>query len=242
VAGITDANDQDEHVLLIGQPFATNSGVTLYSSFTANFTALPSSGGTYLAHFMDANTGAATGFGARLWTSISNAATGFFRVGIGNGQGATAANIAQVPQDLALGSNYTLVTRFVIGTGVSTIWVDPKVEVGGATATDVSTSPDVVVNSIAVIGYAFRQAAGEGTLTVDNLKVGTTFASVVDVPGRIPLHIKLDGPNAILTWTNPAFSLASATSVAGPYTTIPSATSPYTNAASGTLFYRLIYP
>src|SRR5439155_10021483 len=106
-----------------------------------NFSALPSAGGTYFAHFMDAQTGAATGFGARLWASTSNALSGNFRVGIGNGQGTTAANIAQVPQDLVLNSNYTLVTRFVIGTGTATIWVNPQAEVDGATATDQSTDP-----------------------------------------------------------------------------------------------------
>jgi hypothetical protein len=57
----------------------------------------------------------------------------------------------------------------------------------------------------------------------------------------IPLQIT-GGPNqVILTWTNAAFSLQSATNVTGPYVTINGATSPYTNSlGSQQLFFRLI--
>jgi len=45
----------------------------------------------------------------------------------------------------------------------------------------------------------------------------------------------------VFTWTNAAFSLQSATNVAGPYTTITNAVSPYTNAIAGAkAFFRLI--
>jgi hypothetical protein len=57
-----------------------------------------------------------------------------------------------------------------------------------------------------------------------------------------PVQIAVSGNQIILTWNNPAFNLQSSTNVAGPYTTISGATSPYTNAASGKqLYFRLIY-
>jgi hypothetical protein len=57
----------------------------------------------------------------------------------------------------------------------------------------------------------------------------------------IPLQITR-GPNqVVLTWTNAAFNLQSATNVTGPYATISGATSPYTNSISNQkLFFRLI--
>ena len=46
---------------------------------------------------------------------------------------------------------------------------------------------------------------------------------------------------AVLTWTNAAFSLQAAPNVTGAYTNIPGATSPYTNVLSGSRqFFRLI--
>ncbi len=46
----------------------------------------------------------------------------------------------------------------------------------------------------------------------------------------------------ILSWANPLFVLQSAPEVTGPYTTIPDATSPYTNTLSGgQQYFRLKY-
>jgi hypothetical protein len=56
------------------------------------------------------------------------------------------------------------------------------------------------------------------------------------------LAISSSGPaNVVLTWTNAGYNLQSASAVTGTYTTIPGATSPYTNAiAGGGQFFRLI--
>jgi hypothetical protein len=57
----------------------------------------------------------------------------------------------------------------------------------------------------------------------------------------IPLQITR-GPNqVVLTWTNAAFNLQSATNITGPYITIPGATSPHTNSITNRqVFFRLI--
>ena len=57
---------------------------------------------------------------------------------------------------------------------------------------------------------------------------------------RPPLNSRLQNSSIVLSWTNSLFGLQSANSAAGPFVTLPTATSPYTNAVNGSwLFYRL---
>src|SRR5207245_5655216 len=83
----------------------------------------------------------------------------------------------QIDQDLSLSNIYTVVTRFVPSTGLATIWLNPTSESDtSATATDPGTLD--APNPFNVFSYAFRQNSGEGTVYVDNLRVGTFFADV----------------------------------------------------------------
>lgn len=59
---------------------------------------------------------------------------------------------------------------------------------------------------------------------------GTVFALSL---GPIPLCIEPNSGNVVLCWGNPTFSLQSAPTVNGPYTTVPNAASPWTNAITG---------
>ncbi len=83
------SNDsEDVNLPLFGAPWSTNSGAVLYSSFKAKWLSLPGAIGTYMAHFMDTNTGVGTGFGARIWASTNTASVGnAFRLSINNGNG-----------------------------------------------------------------------------------------------------------------------------------------------------------
>lgn len=185
---VAAGNSEDVHVALIGAPYShLDSSVTLYSSFLVRFYSSPSAGGSYFAHFRDEKGGAATGFGARLWASTDNAASGKFRLAIGNGQGAAADTVAQFVQDLSVGTTYTVVTRFVPSTGIATLWINPVNESStSVTATDVSTDPANVVNQIDVTSYGFREAgSGEGSKYVDSLRVGTSFAAVMPTSTHI---------------------------------------------------------
>ncbi|MEI8290916.1 MAG: choice-of-anchor tandem repeat GloVer-containing protein [Verrucomicrobiota bacterium] len=68
-----------------------------------------------------------------------------------------------------------------------------------------------------------------------------SFAS--GTPASIPLAHNLAGGQLILNWSNPAFSLESATNLAGPFATIPGATSPFTNIPTeNQRFFRLKTP
>ena len=68
---------------------------------------------------------------------------------------------------------------------------------------------------------------------------------VLDAPvvQPIPLQFARQGNNLVLSWPDPRFVLQAATSVTGPYTNVPSATSPYTHTiGSGSLYFRLAAP
>ena len=233
---VTDGNSEDVNAPLIGQPYnpTNNQGFNnqvLYSSFTLNYSALPTDGGTYFAHFKDSST---SGFYDRVYASTHNAASGSYRIGVGNYSGVTNTT-AQIAQDLVLNSNYTVVTRLVLSNGFSTIWINPANE-SSPGMTD--TTP---VGSLGIIAaYALRENVGEGTMTIANLKVGLSFAALTGVPDPIPLNIQQSGTNVVLTCADPSFSLQSAPAVTGTYTNIPGVTTPFTNSANSTAkFYRL---
>jgi hypothetical protein len=229
---------EDCNAKLIGQPYMTNSGAVLYSSFVVNFSVLPTMAGAYFENYLDLATigsGAGTAYGARVWASISNAAPSMFRLGICNGSGGTNTS-GQVAMDLGLNTNYTVVTRFVLTNGVATIWINPSSESSpGVTATDLATSPSFVDNPINVTSVAFRQNTEEGVLTVDNLKVGFTFDSVLPA-----LHIQPAGTSVILNWSDPTLGIQSTTNLLSPFTDVSGATPPYTNNAStnNMMFFR----
>ena len=177
---LTEAESEDVNTALSGGPYTVASAAVLYSSYTVSFGALPSGGGAYFAHFRDTG----TGFRARVFTSTTNAAPGSFRLGIGNSSGATATS-GQIGVDLSLNTTYTVVTRYDVASGLSTIWLNPVAETDpGVTASD---APGL----IDISSYGFRQSlatgSGMGTLTVDDLRVGTTFAEVVPEPSTIAL-------------------------------------------------------
>jgi len=243
---ITGANAEDISAPLVGTPYLTNGTEVLYASFTANFSTLPGNSPTYFAHFKDTNIGILTGFEGRIFAMTNNVAdpTTEFRLAIGNGTGANAGNVVEYPMDLVLNSNYMVVARYVPHTGLSTLWVNPTAETGGATGVDNPPSPTNAPNSTEVFYYAFRQAssASEPQITIDNLKVGLNFSAVTGIITPGVLGIQLIGPNAVVTWGGP-FYLLGATNVNGPYTYqsngLAPATSPYTEGATNqTKFYR----
>ena len=168
---ITRAETEDVTVSLGGGPFTTNSGTTLYTSFTVSFSALPSAAGNYFAHFRDTT----NSFRDRIWTSIANAPAGQFRLGVGNGSSANAAS-GQLGMNLSLNTPYEVVSRYDTAAGLSTLWVNPASEADtGVTAGDVTTPVDIY-------SFNFRQDTVMGIMTVDSLRIGTSFADVVAVP------------------------------------------------------------
>lgn len=76
-----------------------------------------------------------------------------------------------------------------------------------------------------------------GKVRIDDFEISAETAPLV-VPAA--LDIQAAGGNAILSWTDPSFSLQSAPAINGVFTNIPDATSPYTNSITGAeLYFRL---
>ncbi|HEY9509166.1 MAG TPA: endonuclease/exonuclease/phosphatase family protein [Verrucomicrobiae bacterium] len=162
-------NSEDVNAALVGQPYNSgNSTNRFYASFLVRFTALPAANGNYFAHFKSSS---ATTFAGRLWAFTSEAAPGKFRLGISStkGDGVSAA----YPLDLELNTDYRIVTRLVNQDSVTKLWIDPSAE------SDFSVSTQEAAAPFTVVAYAFREASGEGELSIDDLRVGTSFGDVV---------------------------------------------------------------
>lgn len=232
---IDGTRSQDANAPLIGAPYETNSSTVLYSSFKVNFSVLPTSAGAYFAHFKDNST---FGFYGRVWATTNGAAEGKLRLSIGNASNANATS-GQFPQDLTPGEDYTVVTRLVLSNGQSTIWINPTSE------SDTHVTDTTTVTNTPVYQYALRQASGEGTLSLDDLVIGTSFAAVTGIttPEPIALTIQYLGGEVILTWPDPQFRLEAAPDLSSGFTDVPGATSPYHYPVSGgQRFFRLAYP
>lgn len=186
VVTVTDNNSEDVNATLIGQPYTAANAEALYSSFTVNFSALPTSTNSYFAHFLQNS----STFYARIYASTAFAvAPDTYRIGMANSSATSEAG--QIPQDLALNTDYTVVTRLDLSSGVSTIWINPTDETSpGVTNSSATSTPTVA-------GYALRESNGEGTLTVDNLKVGLNFLSVIANIVDVPPQANPDGYSVV---------------------------------------------
>jgi len=159
----------------------------LYSSFTLKLTgAMPTAAGTYFCHFTGTNVFGNNGFRCRLYLS-TNSPTGPGP----DGQvwlSIAASNLGNTNIGTFISTNtiYTVVTRYVLSNGLSTMWINPSAESDPSfTSTEVLPSegqtPLLITNGILNISsFGFRQATGEGTEDqVDLLRIGTTFNDVV---------------------------------------------------------------
>ena len=85
----------------------------------------------------------------------------------------------------------------------------------------------------------FNQPLSQTQLT--NLWVAATSGQVTPPPAPPILTIQLSSGNVIISWNPPVGMLLQAPSLSGPWTTNNGASSPYTNAATGSAqFYRVL--
>ncbi len=195
---LTSDNSEDVNAPLRGEPYTVASGTNLYFSFFYSAEFLPSIVGDYLAHLKDN----ASTFRARLTLSTLNAAIGSYRIGIGNGNGtATNAGYAEVPTDFNPGQTNRIVVRYNVGTGLSTVWVNPVSEAStGYTATDVLASTNNVTQ------FAFRESNFIGTGFADEVRVAVTFNEAIGIlpSPAASLRIFKSGPDVIVAWPTSA--------------------------------------
>ena len=200
----------DDSAYLTNWPYYAN-GLTngtpvtaLYASFTINLSSLPTAAGTYFAHFKDSGSG--TAFRARIYVLTSGAGSGSYRVAIANNTG-TQTNINT---DLSLGTTYTLVVRYVLSTGIATLWLNPTSE-NNSSPTIAATGTDTPATANAMSMFAMRQLTGEGAIALDNLVVGTSFGDVVPASaGLNPALFVLQPKDNLIAITNDTITFSAA--------------------------------
>ncbi|MGC8743067.1 MAG: hypothetical protein ACP5T0_04220 [Verrucomicrobiia bacterium] len=175
-AFLTQTNSEDLSIYLYNLPplgyYGTNDGYILYSSFKLNYKSLPTSS-DYFAHYRDTST---VNFKARVFATTNGAAPGCYRIGIANG----GFTVAYITNDLATNRTYTVITRYNVGTAESKIWVNATSESDpGAEATDYTPPVDIWA-------FSLRENSGIGSLTIDDLKIGTSFDRVYVAPNFPP--------------------------------------------------------
>lgn len=168
---------------LAGQPI-TNRPV--YAGFTATVSALPS--GDSFQHFAAFSIVNGPRLLSRVVITTQSAAPGKFRIGVTHGftgTGGLPAPTGIIPVDLSLNTPFRLVLRQGLPSPLSTVWVNPTTEEGGADNSDEGTFLPA-----SIVGFMFRQrlldGQGMGTVTVDDLVVATTFDEVKSAPVTPP--------------------------------------------------------
>jgi len=185
---LNEANTEDVNALLAGQPYPSSGSTNVfYASFTVKFTVLPGGGGAYFAHFKNSS----SGFRARIWALTGGAVPNKFRLGISSTDGSVIS--ATNNTDLNLNTDYTVVTRLVNSNSSSTLWINPESESDPGISTSDSAS------AFTVVSYALRENTGEGALSIDNLRVGTSFADVVAGGSGQPPAITSQSQNQTVT-------------------------------------------
>ncbi|MGO8838089.1 MAG: immunoglobulin domain-containing protein [Limisphaerales bacterium] len=192
---LNEDNGEDVNAPLAGQPYPSSGATNVfYAGFTVKFTSLPGASGTYFAHFKNAS----TGYRARIWALPGGAAPDRFRLGISSTDGSAIS--ATNTMDLRLNTDYLVVTRLV-NSNASTLWINPATEDDPGVST--SDSP----SSFTVVSYAFREAADEGALNLDNLRVGTSFADVVTGGAQPPAVTSQSQNQTVTNGANITFSV-----------------------------------
>jgi len=166
-AVLDDNDSEDVSASLAGQPYSGSSSNVLYASFTLNVTDLPSPSGEYFAHF---KAGGLSNFRAKVFVLTSGAGgLGQYRIGI---SGASNSVMATNLTSLTTNTDYRVFIRYGMSNAAATLWVDPASEASpSVTATDAT-------NGVTITSFALRQATSMGILSVDDLRVGTSFAEV----------------------------------------------------------------
>ena len=241
---LSNTQTEDISSVLIGAPYASDSGKTLYAAFTVNFQTLPGFPGEYFAHFLAP--GASGAFRARLFATTLDAALGQYRLAIAN-TAASVSNAVAFPLDLSLDTEYMVVVRYDIASGASTLWVNSRSESdAGATAAD---NPGVT----GINAWAFRQSSTQNghmaTPRIDDLTIGFSFADVI--PGY-RLSIRRGASGLEISWpaaaTDEGYFLESTSNLNAPswstVTAVPvrngGADTVTVNSPTGNRFYRLV--
>jgi hypothetical protein len=164
----------------VSRPFTavTGNGNSVYAAFLVRFTAQPSAGGAYFAHFCEGNS--TSNFFARLYARSSGAG---FNIGLGR----TNETATWDTTVFNLNETYHIVLRYGMVAGATNDIVEVHVNPASVT---VEGTPLIAINNTSAelnpatgIGrFSFRQASGIGTMEIDQVQVATTYATAAPLP------------------------------------------------------------
>lgn len=154
-----------------GQDDLRTTGTTLAAggTFYASFDVSVSGGNnqTYFANFASSGGGV---FSSRAFVTSSTGSD--FTFGLRTSSGSSPVKWGA---GLTFGTIYKVAIAYTFDTGVSRLWVNPASE-----ASTFVTDTGDIGNGLGA--FVLRQGSGDGTQTLDNLKVATTFTEVIPVP------------------------------------------------------------
>ena len=159
-------------------PGTTSGNSVAYYAFDATWTALPlTDTGSYFLNLSVATNG--TTFYGRVGADTDGAAPGRFRLSVANANW-SQANSIEFPADLQLNVAYSVVVKYDLTTGNTTLWLNPTSEASDSvTATD---PPAAAQQTIAAInlrpGLSNSSTGAPGVVRMDDLFVGSTFEQV----------------------------------------------------------------
>jgi hypothetical protein len=213
-ARLTSSGTEDLHVFLPGGPYAKSNATVLYAAFGLKLLSLPKVAPGYFVGFANGST-----VHGRVYVSTTNSTAGYFSLLTST---ASDTNWILLATNLSTNTTYTVVLRYDVDSATTKTWLNPVAE----------TDPGVVAidttSVITISCFALRQASELGcSLLVDDLKIGFSFSGVVGSSGP-SLKFRRSGRNLIMTWDNPALNLQGAATLAGPFTNISGAVSPFT--------------
>ncbi len=167
--------------------FASQTSGTIYSSFVLNVSALgglTTTGGYFTGFIQDAST---TVFGATVWLRQS-ATAGKYNIGIATRT--TAAAVSWLPGDYDPGTNYFIVRAddIIAGAGndVARIWVNTPAIGGSEPTADATSAVGTDLTSAARLFLRQDNATNTPFIEVDEIRVGTTWASVTPSGAAVP--------------------------------------------------------
>ncbi|WP_159969830.1 T9SS type A sorting domain-containing protein [Halpernia humi] len=180
---ISDANSED-----INLAFSAAATTTAYASFLLKVTDVsnmqPNTYGfapSYFAHFAPTSGTSVSTFVSRLSIRQGSVAN-TFNLGIVNTTGGTIP-LSEIfpasPQDYAVGTTYLVVLKYdMTGTsGKTSLFVNPVIN-GTEPAAIISSSAGTSTKLASVLSFCLREASKIGSMEIDEVRVGSTWASV----------------------------------------------------------------
>lgn len=225
--------------------FSSQTSGTVYMSFILNVSALGglTTTGGYFTGFIQANSTSA--FGGTVWTRLSTT-TGKYNVGVSTRSNST---VSWLPADLDPGTSYFIVSAYEIITGtandVAKIWLNTTAIGGSEPPADATSAPGTDLPSIERTLLRQDNATNTPFIEIDEIRVGTTWASVTPAAATPSLSISSPlaafgnvcinttaGPNSFtITGTNLSTANVDVAALAG-YTYSTSAGGTYTTTLS----------